>query len=280
MRKLLFSALLIALAAVLVACGGDTSKQTDDSSSDTEDKTLKIGATAGPFSDMVTKAIKPGLEEKGYEVKVTEFSDYIQPNNALSDGALDANLFQHLLYLENFAEENNMDLTDIINVPSIPLGIFSEKYTSLDDIEEGATLTMPNDPVNAARTLITLQDLGLIEIDGEIDSLKASEKDVKVNHKNLKLQPIEAGQLPRSVEGVDLAAIPGNFYVGAGMNILDALALEKMSDELKNVVAVRAEDQDAQFAKDIIEVIESEAFEKVIDEEFKGFEKPQWMEER
>lgn len=147
----------------------------------------------------------------------------------------------------------------------------------MEEIEDGSTITIPNDPVNAARTLLTLADLGLIEIDGDVDPIKASEKDVTVNHKNLVFQPIEAGQLPRSIDGADLAAVPGNFAIAAGLDLMDALALEDMPDQFRNVVAVKAENADAQFAKDIIEVVESAEFEKVIDEEFKGFGKPEWM---
>lgn len=270
MKKLLFTIMIGILASVLVACGGK------DTAGDDE-KIIKFGATAGPYSDMLTKAIIPGLEEKGYEVKVTEFSDYVQPNKALDSGAIQANLFQHIIYLENFSKENKMELSDLINVPTAPLGIFSNKYDSLEDIEDGSTITIPNDPVNAARTLLTLQDLGLIEIAGDVDPIKASEKDVTKNHKNLVFQPIEAGQLPRSVDGSDLAAVPGNFAIAASMNLLDALALEDMPDQFRNVVAVKTEDKDKQFAKDIKEVIESAEFEKIIDEQFEGFGKPSWM---
>ena len=278
MRKWLFTAMIFALAAVLTACGGGNDNAGDSDNTAEEDKTLVFGATAGPYSDMLSKAIIPGLEEKGYTVTVTEFSDYIQPNNALDSGAIDANLFQHSVYLENFAEENKMELSNLISVPTAPLGIYSNIYDSVDDIEDGSEITIPNDPVNAARTLLTLVELGLIEIDEEVDSLKASEKDVTVNHKNLVFQPIEAGQLPRSVDGVDLAAVPGNFAIAAGMDLLDALALENMPDQFRNVIAVKTEDKDKQFVKDIIEVVESDEFEKVIDEEFVGFGKPSWME--
>lgn len=273
MRKLFLTLTVGLIAAVLVACGSDSSSE-----SETDDKVIKFGATAGPYSDMLSKAIIPGLEEKGYEVKVTEFSDYVQPNKSLDSGSIDANLFQHIIYLENFSEENKMELTDLIVVPTAPMGIFSNKYDSIEDIEDGAKVTIPNDPVNAARTLLTLQDLGLIEIDGDVDPIKASEKDVTKNDKNLVFQPIEAGQLPRSVESTDIAAVPGNFAIAAGLDLMDALALEDMPDDFRNVVAVKTDRQDEQFAKDIVEVIESEEFEKVIDEEFKGFGKPAWME--
>lgn len=273
MKKVLLTALLAIVVMALAACGSSdgAGKETDD------EKSLKFGATAGPYSDMLSKAIIPGLEEKGYKVEVTEFSDYVQPNIALDSGAIDANLFQHIIYLENFSKENDMELTDLINVPTAPMGVFSNKYDAVEDIEDGSKITIPNDPVNAARTLLTLQDLGLIEIDGDVDPIKASEKDVTVNHKNLVFQPIEAGQLPRSIDGADLAAVPGNFAIAADLDLMDALALEDMPDQFRNVVAVTEKNKDAQFAKDIIEVIQSAEFEKIIDEEFKGFGKPEWM---
>ncbi|MCS0543388.1 MetQ/NlpA family ABC transporter substrate-binding protein, partial [Aeromonas veronii] len=135
-----------------------------------------------------------------------------------------------------------------------------------------------NDPTNAARALNTLRDAGLITIAKDADPLTVSEKDIDENKKNLKFQPIEAGQLPRSVESADLAAVPGNFALAAKMNLLDALTLEDMSDSYRNVVAISAKNNESQFAKDLKSVVESEDFEKVIDEEFKGFGKPAWME--
>ena len=263
MKKLFLTILIVALGAALAACGGK------DKASD--DKTLTFGATAGPYSDMLKKAIIPGLEEKGYKVEVTEFGDYIQPNNALNSGDIDANLFQHIVYLENFAKENNMELSNLIVVPTAPLGIYSSKFESINDIADGSAVTIPNDPVNAARALLVLEANGLVEIDPNVEPLKASEKDIVENPKNLVVTPIEAAQLPRSVDSADLAAVPGNFAIAASMNLTDALVLEDMPDQFRNVVAVKTENKDKQFAKDIIEVIESEQFEKVIDSDFQGF---------
>lgn len=280
MKKFLLTLLVFVVAVLLAACGNGDSKEKNSGDSASGSKTIKIGATAGPYSDMVRKAIKPGLEKKGYKVEVVEFSDYIQPNKALNAGDIQANLFQHTIYLENFEKENNMDLTALITVPTAPMGIYSNKYQSLDEVEDGATITIPNDPTNAARAFNTLQDEGLLKIDPNADPIKVSEKDIIENPKNLKFQPIEAGQLPRSVESADLAAVPGNYALAANMNLLDALALENMLDQYRNVVAVKAEDEDSQLAKDLIEVVQSEEFEKVIDEEFKGFGKPEWMKNR
>ncbi len=273
MKKGLAAFILFLVAGVLAACGSNESSGDAGSAS----KEIKIGATSGPYSDMVSKAIKPGLEELGYKVEVVEFSDYIQPNKALNTGDIDANLFQHTIYLENFEKENKMDLTALITVPTAPMGIYSNEYKALDKVKDGATITIPNDPVNAARAFNTLQDEGLLVVDEKADPLKVSEKDIVENKKNLKFQPLESGQLPRSVDSADLSAVPGNFALAAEMDLLSALALENMLDQYRNVVAVKAENEESQLAKDLLSVVESDEFEKVIDEEFEGFGKPEWM---
>ena len=271
--------LLTVLALVLAACGGSGNDGEIAEDGEAEEKTkLVFGATTGPYSDMVNKAIKPLLEEKGYEVENVEFSDYVQPNNALHNGDLDANLFQHKYYYEAFAEENGMDLSELIIVPTAPMGLFSNKYDSIEDIEDGSTITIANDPTNLARTLGMLEEFGLLTIADGVDELTISVKDIEENPKNLKIHEVEAAQLPRTVDSEDLAAVPGNFALAADFDLLDALVLENMPDDLRNRVVVNTKDVDAQWAKDIIEVIESPEFEAIIDEEFQGFGKPTWME--
>ena len=274
MKKILLTVLILVLTAALAACGGGDKEAGTDAD---DDKKVKLGGTAGPYSDMLNTAIKPALEEKGYEVEIVEFSDYIQPNNALDNGDIDANLFQHTIYLENFSKENDMELTGLIAVPTAPMGIYSNKFKSIEEITDGATIAIPNDPVNAARTFLVLQDHGLVELDPNAEPLTVSEKDIKTNTKNLVFQPIEAGGLPRAVEGSDLAAVPGNFALAADMNLLDALALENMPDQYRNVVTVSTANKDSQLAKDLVEIVESTEFEEIIDADFEGFGKPEWM---
>jgi D-methionine transport system substrate-binding protein len=273
MKKWFLAFILLLVVGALAACGSSGEKE----KASTDSKDIKLGATAGPYSDMLKKAIVPGLEEKGYKVEVVEFSDYIQPNKALDNGDIQANLFQHTIYLENFAKENNMDLSALISVPTAPMGLYSNSYKSLDEVKDGSTVTLPNDPTNAARALNTLRDEGLIKINESAEPLKVSEKDITENKKNLKFQPIEAGQLPRSVDSADIAAVPGNFALAAKMDLLKALALENLLDPYRNVVAVKTENKEAQFAKDIKAIVESDEFEKIIDEQFEGFGKPGWM---
>lgn len=279
MKKFLLGLLTLVLATALAACGsGDKAKK--DTSKATETKNITIGATAGPYSDMLKKAIVPGLEKKGYKVEVKEFTDYIQPNKALDSGDIDANLFQHSVYLDNFNKENGTKLKPLIIVPTAPMGFFSKKYKTVDDIKAGSTVAIANDPSNEARTLKSLQDQGLIKINDKIDQLKASTKDIKGNPKNLKFQEIEAAGLPRAVESADLVGVPGNFALAAKMSLQDAVFLENMPDQFRNVVAVREADEKSQLSKDIIEVVKSAEFEKTIDTDFKGFGKPEWMKKK
>ncbi|MGP3561201.1 MetQ/NlpA family ABC transporter substrate-binding protein [Geobacillus sp. BK01] len=278
MKKWLTVLALLLVFGALAACGNSNSASSGADSK--EKKELTIGATSGPYSDMVNKAIKPLLEKKGYKVKVVEFSDYIQPNLALANGDLDANLFQHKIYMENFAKEHNLDLSEVIVVPTAPMGIYSNKFKSLDDVADGSEIAIPNDPTNLARALLILQDHGLIQLDPSANPLTVSEKDVKENVKHLQFKPIEAGQLPRTVEGVDLAAVPGNFALAAKMDLTSALALENMPDDYRNRIVVNTKDLNEPFVKDIKEAVESKEFEAVIDKEFQGFGKPKWMLER
>ncbi len=127
-------------------------------------KEIVFGATAGPYSDQIKIGIKPLLEKKGYTVKVVEFNDYIQPNFALAQGALDANSFQHIVYLTKFATENKLALSELLKVPTAPIAVYSKKHKTLDDVKEGATVALPNDPTNAARPLVVLEQLGWLKL--------------------------------------------------------------------------------------------------------------------
>ncbi|UFU00193.1 MetQ/NlpA family ABC transporter substrate-binding protein [Radiobacillus kanasensis] len=273
MKKTLWVFLSILVISVLSACGSSEGAASGD-----EKKELVLGGTI-PYSDMLKEGVKPYLEELGYTVTVKEFNDYVQPNIALDNGSLDANLFQHLVYMEAFAEENDMKLSSVITVPTAPIGIYSNKYKALDDIEKGSTVAIANDPTNLARGLTVFADNGVIEFSSDVDPLKATVKDITSNPKELKFEPVEAAQLPRTLESVDLAAINGNFAISAGLDLTTAIVRDKLPENIINRVVVNTEDLDKQYVKDIKEAIQSDEFKKVIEEKFRGFHKPDWMSE-
>lgn len=277
----LYSFVLIFLSIFVVACsnGESTTDNSTEEAVSEEQKNLVIGATSGPYADMVREGIAPLLEERGYTVEIKEFTDYVQPNNALASGELDANLFQHIIYLEEFSKENNLDLTPLIQVPTAPMGIFSNTYDSLADVEEGAEFSLPGDATNAARAYNILEREGLVKLISDVNPLTTSKQDVEENPYNLSFVEIEAAGLPRAIESSDLTAVPGNFALASGLDLTTALALENMDDNYRNRVVVRTEDAESQFAKDIIEIIKSEEFDRIIDEKFQGFDKPGYTKE-
>lgn len=282
LKKAIFPILsFVLLIGILTGCGQNSGNSQAVAGENPEEiKELKIGATVGPYSDMVSNAIKPILEQKGYKVEVIEFSDYIQPNIALGNGSLNANLYQHKIYMEQFAKDNDLDLSVLLPIPTVPMGIYSNKYQSIYEVKEGSSVAIPNDPTNLARALLILQDVGLIKFDQNANPLTVSEKDIIDNPKNLVFQPIEAAQLPRSLESTDLSAINGNFALAAGLSLQAALQLENIPADYLNNVVVNTKDLETAFAKDIREAVESAEFEKVIDEQFQGYSKPDWMKNR
>jgi D-methionine transport system substrate-binding protein len=250
--------------------------------SSAEGKKLVFGVAPGPYGDLVRLAIQPGLEKKHYTVEVKEFSDYVQPDLALANKSIDVNVFQHRVYLETFSADKGLKLSPLISIPTASLGVYSKRFKSLSEIKDGASVTIANDPTNLARALRYLRALGLITIKADIDPAKASEKDVADNPKHLIIQPVEAAQLPRTLDSVDFSIVNGNYAISAGI-WPTALNREVLTEDYINVVAVRTEDLDKPFAKDIKEVVESKEFLAVVDDPknaFKNFQKPQWLKTR
>jgi D-methionine transport system substrate-binding protein len=235
---------------------------------------IRFGAAAGPYSDQIRYGIKPQLEKQGYKVSIVEFSDYVQPNLALADGALDANAFQHEVYLKKFSQDHKLALSELVKVPTAPIGLYSHKHKRLDELKDGATVSLPNDVTNQARAIILLQQLGWVTLKPGVDPVKSSERDIASNPHKIKLVPLEAAQLPRSLDDVDYAFVNGNFALAAGLKLPDALLLEKIPPYYLNLVAVRTADLNKPYVKDITSAYRSPEFRRVIDERFAGFSKP------
>ncbi len=223
------------------------------------------------------KAVFPQLEKKGYHLEIVEFSDYIQPNLALDQGDIDLNLFQHTVYLNKFSKDKNLKLAIIESIPTAPMAIFGGKSNRIESIPDEATVSLPNDPTNQLRALKLFEEIGLIKISPNANPTKASLADIIENPKKLNFQPLEAAQLPRSLESVHIAAVNGNFAIASGLDLTKALKLETLSEEHKNIVVVREAEKDSLFAKDIYDAIHSPEFANIIDTYYKGFQKPKWL---
>lgn len=241
-------------------------------------KELVIGTSAGPYADQVKLGIKPVLEKQGYKVKVVEFNDYIQPNFALAEGSLDANAFQHIIYLTKFSTENKLPLSELIKVPTAPIAIYSKKHTSLNQVKEGTTVALPNDPTNQARALVLLDQLGWIKLRANFDPIRASEKDIADNIKKIKLIPLEAAQLPRSLQDTDYSFVNGNFALASGLKLSEALAREKISANYQNLVAIRTADKSKAWVKDLEAAYRSREFLDITNKHFAGFSKPDYQQ--
>ncbi|MDN4040163.1 MetQ/NlpA family ABC transporter substrate-binding protein [Massilia sp. YIM B02443] len=261
---------LLASALVLAVCAAG-------SAAAKAPKEIVIGTSAGPYADQVRLGIKPILEQQGYKVRIVEFNDYIQPNFALAEGALDANVFQHITYLERFAAQNKLALSELIKVPTAPIAIYSRRHKSLDAARSGSTVALPNDPTNQARALVMLDQLGWIKLRPGVDPIKASERDVAANPKGIRLLPLEAAQLPRSLQDADYAFVNGNYALASGLKLRDALRTEKISPAYANLVAVRTQDRDKPFARAIVAAYKSRAFLEVTNKHFADYAKTDYQ---
>jgi len=244
-----------------------------------KEKDLRIGVGPGPYGDLVTKAVAPSLQKQGYKVKVVIFQDWVQPNLALANKEIAANVFQHRLYLEKFSKDRKLQLSPGIRIPTAGMGLFSSRIKALSELKAGDEVTLPLDPTNLARALRFLQKSSLLKLKAEVDPTRASEKDVDENPLGLKLVPTEAAQLPRTLATVALSVVPGNYAISAGLKLSDAIALEVLSEDIKIVVASRTEDQNADWLKAITTAVQSEEFRRAVEDPangFASFQKPDW----
>lgn len=250
------------------------SSETSANDIDPEHSKIVIGTTEGDFADMVRNQVKGTLEAQGYEVELITFTDYVRPNLALADGDLDINIFQHKPYLDTFKKENNLDLIEIFQVPTAPLGIYSGKKSDLKEVYKGMSVSAPNDPSNFARALVMMSDLGWITLKDNVDPLTAAKTDIADNSKyEIKIVELEAAQLPRARDEVDFAVINGNYATDAGIELTSALFQEPSFNYI-NWSAIKSADVSKKWVKDITEAYNSDAFKKYANESFPGYKYP------
>lgn len=282
-KKVLLVALVLALAVSVFGCTKNEQKdepapseQTPPEETPSENKELtKITVAASPVPHAeILAQIKSDLADKGYELDVVEFSDYVQPNMVVEAGDIDANFFQHKPYLDNFNEEKKTNIVSVAAVHYEPLGIYPGKSSDLANIPNGAAIAVPNDTTNEARALLLLEANGIIRI-REGAGLTATKKDIVENPHNVDIIELEAAQVPRVVAETDFVVLNGNYALEAGFNVeSDALAKEEQDSEAAttyaNILCVKKGNEETEKTKALIEALKSDKVKKFIAETYKG----------
>ena len=270
-----FGAFLLAgvlAIGTLTGCGS-TDKKAEGSTGSTDSKVIKVAASATPHAEILEEA-KPLLEKEGYDLEVTVFDDYVQPNEVVDSGDFDANYFQHAPYMEQFNKEKGTKLVDAGDIHYEPFGIYPGTKKSLDEIADGDEIAVPNDTTNEARALLLLQDNGIIKLkDGA--GLTATVNDIAENPHNIKIVELEAAQVARVTGETAFVVLNGNYALQAGYSVKkDALAYEAADSEAAktyvNIIAVKDGNQDSDAIKALVKVLKSDDVKKFIDEKYDG----------
>ena len=265
MKKLLAVVLTGAfVVSALAGCGKSTSA---------DDKVIKVAASATPHAEILEQA-KPLLEAKGYDLQVTVFDDYVQPNEVVESGDFDANYFQHIPYLESFNEEKGTHLVNAGGIHYEPFGIYPGTKASLDELADGDSIAVPNDTTNEARALLLLQDNGIITLK-EGAGLTATKNDIVENPYNVDIVVLEAAQVPRVKDEVAFMVLNGNYALEAGFSVAkDAIAYEKADSEAAktyvNVIAVKEGNENSDKIKALVEVLTSQEIKDYINNTYDG----------
>lgn len=270
-----FGAFLLAgvlAIGTLTGCGS-TDKKAEGSTGSTDSKVIKVAASATPHAEILEEA-KPLLEKEGYDLEVTVFDDYVQPNEVVDSGDFDANYFQHAPYMEQFNKEKGTKLVEAGDIHYEPFGIYPGTKKSLDEIADGDEIAVPNDTTNEARALLLLQDNGIIKLkDGA--GLTATVNDIAENPHNIKIVELEAAQVARVTGETAFVVLNGNYALQAGYSVKkDALAYEAADSEAAktyvNIIAVKDGNQDSDAIKALVKVLKSDDIKKFIDEKYDG----------
>ncbi len=267
MKKLLLG---LTAAIFLIACG-EKKEEKGAVSAPTETKAEKliIGATPVPHQELL-ELIKDDLKAEGVELDIKQFNDYIQPNKLVGTKELDANFFQHIPYMEEFAKENNLELVSIGGVHVVPMAIYSRKIKNVSELKDGDTILIPNDPTNGGRALILLDKAGVIKLKDN-KNLLSTVKDIAENPKNIKIAQLAPEQLAPRLDEVTAAIINANFALDAKLSFKDdTILIEDKDSPYVNVVTVLKGRESEEKFKKLIKVLQSEKVKKYIDEKFNG----------
>lgn len=278
MKKILTGAAVLLFVLVLTACGSaenDSQASGSEDGGEGESKTteIKVGASSVPHAEVLEQA-KPILAEKGIDLKIEEYQDYILPNQDLDEGRIDGNYFQTIPYLNQQSEAKGYDFVNLGGIHIEPIGIYSQKYDSLDNVEDGTTLVMSRSVSTHGRVLSLLEKHGLIKLDEEVEKVNATVQDVVENPKNLEFDTgVDPANLPEVYEREEevLVAINTNYAIEAGLvPSEDAIILESSDSPYVNVVAAQSKDEDNEALKTLVDVLRSEEIQNFIKEEYDG----------
>jgi D-methionine transport system substrate-binding protein len=249
---------LISLSLIVTGCASKTATTASGTNQEAAKPVkLVVGATPVPHAEILN-FVKPLLKEKGIDLEIKEFTDYVTPNVALNDKQIDANFFQHVPYMEDFAKQKNMQLVAAVKVHVEPMGFYSTKIKSADELKDGAKIALPNDATNEGRALLLLQKHGLIKLK-DSSNLSSTPRDIAENPKNLKFEELEAAQLPRVLQDVDGAVINTNFALDAKLNpVKDALFIEDGDSPYANVLTVRPDNQNSPAIQELVKALNSD----------------------
>jgi len=254
---------LIALLAISTAFAGGSS----EASASSGVTKIKVGATPDPHAALLS-LIVDDLKKENIDMEIVEFTDYIVPNEALENGEIDANYFQHIPYLASFNQERGFHLVNAGGIHVEPIALYSKKASKLDDLKDGSTIAIPNDPTNEGRALLLLQSAGLIRLKDNA-GLEAVPVDIKENPKNLKFQEIEAASLPRVLEDVDAAVINGNYAIPAGLIATrDGLFVEGADSPYVNVIAVKGGREEEPWVKALVNALKGDKVASYVKEHY------------
>ena len=273
MKKTFKKLLALTLTGVLVAGALSGCGKKEDKDSKTDSKTITIAASATPHAEILEYA-KTALKEKGYDLQVTVFDDYVKPNEVVESGEFDANYFQHVPYLESFNEEKGTHLVVAGKIHYQPFGIYPCTKKSLDEIADGDSIAVPNDTTNEARALLLLQDNGIIKLkDGA--GINATVNDIEENPHNVEIVELEAAQVARVVNETAYVVLNGNYALAAGFSVgKDALAYEQNDSEAAktyvNVIAVKEGNENNEAIKALVDVLKSDDVKNYIKETYDG----------
>lgn len=265
-------AVALCAALALTGCSGTSSDSASENSDDS--KVIKVAAVPTPHAEILNNAVAPLLEKEGYTLEVTEFTDYIQPNTATEDGEVDANYFQHGPYLENFNAERGTHLVSVTAVHYEPLAIYPGKVSSLDDLQNGTTVAVPNDPTNEARALLLLQQEGLITLADGV-GVNATINDIVDNPLNLQIEELEAAVVPTVLADVDVACINANYAIEAGLTVNnDALAVESADGDAAktyaNLLVVKEGNENNEGIQALAKALNSDEVRDYINDNYQG----------